>query len=519
MINHMINRTHITTYLDILTALFYPRLTFLAKVIKNGRRKTIIMLLLAIFLILPSLEFAEECSVGTNQMNSENAFIKCVPELIDETKAKPSTVCVITCKENSLRFKHRCNRNGQWDQAPDFDKCGKVVFCPHPNTNTSMNHWSWSCPGLSQGSKCNGVCKLSSNTTVQISCGKDKRWKTDNSDLDDVVLCPAKGGKLMIVGGFNDDDGSTNVTEIFDLDDETSICNVPSAYPFEVEYISVGVLGSNPIFCGGYGDSGNPKECFKYTIQGFKNFAKLTYEADYSASTVVQIDQQDILWISGGNDMEDKSQEVYSNGTITEGPRLPERLTNHCVLAINKTTVLVIGGLKNDTGYASKKTFGYNFELGQWYNGPDMLNERVDHACGVIKNSLNLMVAVIGGYNNNQNGYLDSVEFAVLDEDTTSTMTWEWKYGPQFPFKIAFSTAISINSKLYVVGGRREQSSSYFTVDTIIELAENHTWIVLPQKMRVARDGVAAIILPEDLVTCENKKPSSKLAGRQNSEL
>ena len=59
----------------------------------------------------------------------------------------------------------------------------------------------------------------------------------------------------------------------------------------------------------------------------------------------------------------------------------------------------------------------------------------------------------------------------------------------------------------------------YAGLNAMYEGAENLTWIELPQKMSVARYYVAAIILPEDLVTCEYKKPSSKLTGRNNGEL
>ena len=172
---------------------------------------------------------------------------------------------------------------------------------------------------------------------------------------------------------------------------------------------------------------------------------------------------------------------------------MDESLHGHCVVAINKTTVLVIGG-ENDNGI-SNKTHVYNFDFDKWYIGPELLKERSFHACGVFQNSTNWMIAVIGG-ENDQGEVLDSVEFAVLDEDNTQTMTWEWKYGPQFPFKLTDSTAVSSNSKLYFVGGTAKEDSR---LNTIYELADNLTWIELPQKMSVARSLVAAIILPEDL--------------------
>ena len=90
-------------------------------------------------------------------------------------------------------------------------------------------------------------------------------------------------------------------------------------------------------------------------------------------------------------------------------------------IGINKTTVLVIGGC-NDNGDTTKKTYKkkYNFDSGQWSNGSELLIERYGHACGVVENSTNLMIVVIGGRNNHQNEYFDSVEFAVL---------WLWNRG------------------------------------------------------------------------------------------
>ena len=56
-----------------------------------------------------------------------------------------------------------------------------------------------------------------------------------------------------------------------------------------------------------------------------------------------------------------------------------EKLIDHCVIGINKTTVLVIGGC-NDNGDTTKKTYGYNFDSGQWSNGSELLIERYGHA-------------------------------------------------------------------------------------------------------------------------------------------
>ena len=83
------------------------------------------MFALLFFLILPSLVHSH-CppveGIKNFEYDTADYRLKCVPELKSDNSASPSTVCVVTCKRNNLRFKHRCNRNGKWDMDPDLTK-------------------------------------------------------------------------------------------------------------------------------------------------------------------------------------------------------------------------------------------------------------------------------------------------------------------------------------------------------------------------------------------------------------
>ena len=95
-----------------------------------------------ILLLLPSLIFACKIDIEDFAYDTDQYRLRCVPELSKDNVAKPSTVCVVTCKSNNLRFKHRCNLNGKWDIDPDLDKCGKVVTCnedPHEKWQQCKN--------------------------------------------------------------------------------------------------------------------------------------------------------------------------------------------------------------------------------------------------------------------------------------------------------------------------------------------------------------------------------------------
>ena len=85
--------------------------------------------------------------------------------------------------------------------------------------------------------------------------------------------------------------------------------------------------------------------------------------------------------------------------------------------------------------------------------------------------------------------------------------------GLKFPHEIYGHAMVSTQSSLYVIGGQIRVSDDFGgqeeLSDSIFELTldPNYTsevmWIQLPQKLKVPRRFVAAIMLPEELATCQ----------------
>ena len=101
------------------------------------------------------------------------------------------------------------------------------------------------------------------------------------------------------------------------------------------------------------------------------------------------------LWVTGGRD--NTTVNVTPAGS-NPGPDLPLAVDGHCLLQINSTTVMMIGGVT--VGSYSKQSWILNLESGLWIRGPDMKFRRDKLACGVISDSIDgtPLVIAAGGF-------------------------------------------------------------------------------------------------------------------------
>jgi hypothetical protein len=112
-------------------------------------------------------------------------------------------------------------------------------------------------------------------------------------------------------------------------------------------------------------------------------------------------------------------------------PSLQITIAGHCMVTVNSTTVMVIGGVQN--GQYSGETFFFTFGEESWTEGPELKINRDIHSCGRIrrnKESQEMNIIVAGGYD--YPSFLSSVE--ILDESAN-----EWETGPELPFGISHS--------------------------------------------------------------------------------
>jgi hypothetical protein len=176
-------------------------------------------------------------------------------------------------------------------------------------------------------------------------------------------------------------------------------------------------------------------------------------------------------------------------------PSLPVTIYAHCMVTVNSTTVMAIGGEQN--GLISGKTFYFTFGEESWTEGPQLKNRRWYHSCGKIrrnKDSQEMSIIAAGGYDGSS--ILSSVE--ILHEGSN-----EWETGPELPFGIDNSQMVEDqNGGVILIGG---YSPSVGTLDTLYQLphgGQDAVWTKMEQKMKTGRYSHTAILVPDNIVDC-----------------
>jgi hypothetical protein len=294
--------------------------------------------------------------------------------------------------------------------------------------------------------------------------------------------------KLLICGGNNID-----TCEVINLASSASTCQNPPNFPAKI-YQAIGGLGlkGNPILCGGYQNDAKSRKC--YSLENNKWVSSASMNSIRAQAAAAQL-QDGKLLVTGGEDGSSlKSAEMLTEeGWESNIPSLPVTIWALCMVTVNSTTEMVIGGVQN--GF-SGKTFYFTFGEESWTEGPEMKKKRRYHSCGKIrrnKDSQEMSIIVAGGYDF---FYLSSVE--ILDEGSN-----EWRTGPELPFGIEDSQMVEDqNGGVVLIGG---ESSSVVNLDTLYQLphgGQDAVWTKMEQKMKTGRHEHTAFLVPDNIVDC-----------------
>jgi hypothetical protein len=210
--------------------------------------------------------------------------------------------------------------------------------------------------------------------------------------------------------------------------------------------------------------------------------------------------KDDKLLVTGGLNASfaylNSAEMLTEEGWESNIPSLPVTISGHCMLTVNSTTVMAIGGAQN--GSLSGGTFYFTFGEETWTNGPLLNDKRIYHSCGKIRKdneSQEMSIIVAGGFNGS---YLLSVE--ILDEGSNG-----WQTGTGLPFGIAGSQLVEDqNGGVFLIGGQ-SQSVSY--LDTLYQLqhgGQGANWSPMMQTLQIARYYHTAILVPDNSVNCSS---------------
>jgi hypothetical protein len=192
--------------------------------------------------------------------------------------------------------------------------------------------------------------------------------------------------KLLVATGYRG--GLLASVEVVNLDESNPdlICGINFA---------TGQLYNRklPIICGGYDGSSSHCECHSFKDGAWQSIQSLNECRVYSASAVFSNpnnnEDDNILLITGGR----KEGSVLSTVESFDGnlwnqtmfSDLPTTIDGHCMVKINNTMLLQIGG--SIDGYYSgttENTYFLNIIQNKWIPGPKLNVGRVDHSCAVM---------------------------------------------------------------------------------------------------------------------------------------
>jgi N-acetylneuraminic acid mutarotase len=295
---------------------------------------------------------------------------------------------------------------------------------------------------------------------------------------------------------------NSKTCEVINLASSVSTCKNPPKFPARVS-AAIGGLGfkENPIICGGYQNDDRSNKC--YSLENNEWVSSASMNSVRVGAAAAQL-QDGKLLVTGGYDDSDILVHAYLNSAemLTEEgwesniPSLPVTISGHCMVTVNSTTVMVIGGFQNRQ--YSGKTFYFTFGKESWTEGPELKNKRLYHSCGKIrrdKDSQEMSIIVAGG-SDGYFSYLSSVE--ILDEGSN-----EWQTGSELPFGIEWSQMIEDqNGGVVLIGG---YSSDVGKLDTLYQLphgGQDAVWTKMEQKMKTGRREHTAFLAPDNIADC-----------------
>ena len=169
-----------------------------------------------------------------------------------------------------------------------------------------------------------------------------------------------------------------------------------------------GLINKKPVICGGrIQHRGYDTSDICYMIDtdqdplAWEKFATMIAQRDGHAA--ISLKNPHRLWVLGGYnydyDIQHSSTEyVYGDSSVEEGPRLPYKLMNTCVVQVDDDQTMLIGGYSEDLD-AARKTWVFRHSSQMWREGPELHHDHGYAGCGKMYSAFHNMdtIVVAGG--------------------------------------------------------------------------------------------------------------------------
>lgn len=288
--------------------------------------------------------------------------------------------------------------------------------------------------------------------------------------------------------------------EVIDLSDSSSSCKDVPAAPMLVHEGTAGGLIQQDylLICGGYTGGG---QCHTYEGRSWQATAvskQAKYYSSFSPSPFLPTPHS-ILVVggrSGDSDLSELEQTSTSDYWDQSLPKLPVTQAYGCMVNINSTTVMVIGGYQNKA--RSDKTFYISKDKRVWSEGPKLLIPRSCFGCARIRsNESNIKFSVIIAAGWDGGKRLSTTE--ILDLGTGL-----WRPGPELPFGIGCAPLVEdADGGVILVGGEANDGSHKLNkLFRLPHAGDGSRWTELPQKLKTGRSRHVSFMVPDHLTNC-----------------
>ena len=279
-------------------------------------------------------------------------------------------------------------------------------------------------------------------------------------------------------------------TEILHLGDAYKVCNGLGTTPIVAWGAVGGLLHNNyPMICGGNVNHSDIMD--RCHIIGDNSQIPISMSIPRTSAASVVLNGN-TLWITGGfngSDLTGTTEYVTLDGAVN-GPELPvpNGVDQHCIIAIDSVTTLLIGGRRN--GY---KAWLFNHIGGFWTELSDTKFLRNMASCGAIVDSADestTIIMITGG------GDVRETEIMINATDA-------WLQVLDFPSKVnCGSSVVTADRRKAVVFGYQDEEALTTAMYSFQCFNKECQWTKMLQQLNVARQNLVGMLLPESMGTC-----------------